>query len=86
VVAGPDAVAAGSLEVVQERGDQRRVELADVELAGFGFGPLGGESQQQPERLAVGGERVRARAPLRDHPVCEIRLHRGRERAHRTSP
>ncbi len=55
VVAAADAVAASFLEVLQERGDQRRVELCDVQLAGFRSGPLGGELQQQPERLAVGG-------------------------------
>src|SRR5205809_95436 len=72
--------------MVQERGDQRRVELGDVQLAGRLAGPLGGEAEQQPERLAVGGDRVLARAALRDQPIGEIRLHHGSECAHRTPP
>ena len=72
--------------MLQERGDQRRVELRDVQLAGRVAGPLGSELQQQPERLAVGSDRVRARAALRDQPIAEVGLHRGRERAHRTPP
>jgi hypothetical protein len=74
------------LEVVQERGDQRRVELGDVQLAGRLARPLGGELQQQPEGEAVGGDRVRARAALGEEPVGEVGLQRGRERAHRTPP
>ena len=42
-VAGADAVAALVLEVVEERGDQRRVEVADVELAGLAAELRGGE-------------------------------------------
>jgi len=86
VVAAADAVAASFLEVRQERGDQRRVELRDVQVAGRSPGALGGEMEQQPERLAVGSDRVRARAALGDQPLTEVGLHRGRERAHRTPP
>jgi hypothetical protein len=86
VVAGADAVAASCLEMVQEGSDQRRVELVDVQFAGFRSGPLGGEGEQQPERLAVGGDRVWTRSALRLQPVREVGLHRGRERAHRTPP
>lgn len=35
VVSAAHAVAASFLEMIQERGDQRRVELVDVQLAGF---------------------------------------------------
>ena len=86
VVAAADAVAASFLEVVQERGDQRRVELGDVQLAGRIAGPVLREGEQQPERLAVGGDRVRARSALGDQPVGEIGLHRGGERRHRAPP
>ena len=85
-VAGADAVAALVLEVVEERGDQWRVEVADVELAGLAAGPLGGEREQQPERVAVGGDRVRAGVALPDQPLGEERLQRRRERAHRWPP
>jgi len=62
------------LEVLEERGDQRRVELGDVQLAGRLAGALRGEAQQQAERQAVGGDRVRARCALADQPVGEVRL------------
>jgi hypothetical protein len=48
-------VAAVVFEVVQERGDQRRVEVGDVQRVRFDAGALLGE-HQQPERVAVGGE------------------------------
>ena len=69
VVAGRDRVAAIVLEVVKERGDQRRVELRDVELARRRAQALCGEVQQQPEAVAVGGDRVRAGGALADQPV-----------------
>ena len=45
VVAGSDAVAARLLEVVEERADQRRVELVDVEFVGLLAGLVGGEGE-----------------------------------------
>ena len=57
-VAGADAVAAFVLEVIEERADQRRVEIVEIQLAGLLAGPLGGEREQQPERVAVGSDRV----------------------------
>ena len=60
-VAGAGAVAAVVLEVVEERADQRRVEVGEVESAGLLAGLLWREAQQQPERVAVGGDRARAR-------------------------
>jgi hypothetical protein len=46
VVAGPGLVAAVGLAGCQERGDQRRVEIGDVEPAGWCAGALLGEAQQ----------------------------------------
>ena len=85
-VAGADAVAALALEVVEERGDQWRVQVADVELAWRVAKTRCGEREQQLERVAVGGDRVRAGAPLPDQPLGEERLQRRRERAHRWPP
>jgi hypothetical protein len=81
-VAGADGVVPVVFEVVQERGDQRRVEVGDVErrrrLAGLG----GGESDQQSDRGSVAGDGVGRGATLTDEPVGEERLqHRG-ERGH----
>jgi hypothetical protein len=62
------------LEVIQERADQRRVEIIDVQRRGLPAGPLGGEAEQQPQRVAVGVDRVRAGLALADQPVGEERL------------
>ena len=43
----------------------------------------GGEAQQQPERVAVGGDGVRAGLALADQPVGEERLQGRGERGHR---
>ena len=64
VVAAADAVAAIFLEVVQERGDQRRVELGDVQLAGRLCRSAWRRTAAAAGSLAVGGDRVRARAAL----------------------
>jgi hypothetical protein len=86
VVAGSGAVTPLALEVVQERGDQRCVEVGDVQLAGRGADAFGGEGQQQPEGEFVGSDRVRTRGPLADQPVGEERLQRRGERAHPSAP
>ena len=38
-----------AFEVIQERGDQRRVELGDVQGGGRLAEAFGGEGQQEPE-------------------------------------
>ena len=55
-IAGADAVAAIVFEVGQERTDQRRVEIVDVQLEGLLAGLLVREAEQQLERVAVRGD------------------------------
>ena len=64
----------------------RGVDVVDVQLDG-GF-PVAarGEAQQQPEGVAVGGDRVRAGLALGQQPLGEERLQGGSERAHGRSP
>ena len=81
-VAGARAVAADLLEVVQERADQRRVEVGEVELARLPAGAPGGEGEQQPPGVAVGGDGLRAGVPLAGQPVGEERLQGRGERGH----
>ena len=50
VVAGGGAVVPVAFEVVEEYGDQRRVEICDIQLAGRLAGALPGEAHQQPGR------------------------------------
>jgi len=59
-VAGPGTVAPIFFEVVEERADQRRVEIVDVQLERLLAGLSLGEGEQQPESVAVGGDRLRA--------------------------
>ena len=54
--------------------------------AWHGAGALGGEAKQQPDGIPVGGDRVRAGAPLGDQPLGEERLHGGGDRGHRGAP
>ena len=84
-VAGSRAVAPVFFEVLEERADQRRVEIVDVQLERLLAGLLLGEAQQQPERVAVGGDRFRAGVALGDQTLSEIRLERGRERGHEST-
>ena len=86
VVAGAGAVAAAVFEVVEERGDQRGVEVGDVELAGVLAGALRSEGQEQPPGIPVAGDGMRAGTALADEPVGEEGLQRRRERAHRCAP
>jgi hypothetical protein len=74
------------LEVIEERADQRRVEIIDVQRRRLAPGALDGERDQQLERVAVGSDRVWADMALTDQPVAEERLQRRRERAHPASP
>ena len=54
--------------------------------AGRLAGAVGGEGQQQPEGVAVGGDGVRAGGALADQPVGEEGLQRRGQRAHRRPP
>jgi len=83
VVAAAGAVVPVLFEVVQERGDQRRVEVGDVRDAGRLAGLAGGKGQQEREAELVGGEGVGAGRPLADQPVGEIGMQAGGQGAHR---
>jgi hypothetical protein len=81
-VAGGGAVRALALEVVQEGRDELGVEIVEPDLAGGPCEPLRGEREQEPERVAVGGDRVRARLALALQALGEERLHRRGARGH----
>ena len=61
----------------------RRVEVGDLERGGLPAGLAGCESQEQPERVAVGRDGVRAGSSLAGQVVGEECLDGGRERGHR---
>jgi hypothetical protein len=82
-VAGPGAVAPFVLEVLQERGDHRGIEIGDAERAGGFAGAPGGEAGEQPERVAVGGDGSGAGVALADQPSGEELLQDGSKVTHR---
>jgi hypothetical protein len=63
-VASRGAVVALMREVVEERANQLGVQVGDVQLAGRRAGLPLGEGEQQTERVAVCGDRVRAGVAL----------------------
>ena len=63
-VAGSRAVVAVGFKVLEERGDQRLVEIAPVQRRRRDSGPVVGEAQQQAQAVAVGGDRARAGVQL----------------------
>jgi len=57
-IAGADGVVAVILDVIQERTDERRIEIVQRELRGRFFEMLLRKSEKQPERIAVRGDGV----------------------------
>jgi hypothetical protein len=79
---GLGAVSAVVLEVVEERSDQRCVEVGEVQLAWLLASLLLGEGQEQAEGVAVGGDRAWAGVLLGHQPVGEPGLEGRREQRH----
>ena len=82
VVARAGAVVAVVFEVGEERADQRRVEIIEVELVGLFAGVVLGEGEQQTEGVAVGRDRVGAGVALGDQSLGEERLEGRGEQCH----
>src|SRR5450631_4482172 len=70
-------------EVLQELPDQGRVEIGEAEPAGRPPGLVLRERQQEPARVAVGADRVRAGLLLPGQPVGEEPLQDRGEVSHR---
>ncbi len=81
-VAGRAAVAPLLFQVLQERADQRGVQVSEAEPAGSLPGLLVGEGEQELARVAVGRDRVRAGLLLPGQPVGEEPLQDGGEVGH----
>ena len=82
-VAGGDAVAAVTLEMVKEGTDRRCVEVFQLEGARCLAGAVPEKAQQQPQGVAVGGHGVRAGLTLVHQPFGEEGLEGGSEQGHR---
>ena len=81
-VAGPRAVAALVLQVVEERGDRVRVQVVPVQLRRADSCASLDEAEQEAERVAVGGDGARAGLALAGEPVGEERLQGRRDQGH----
>ena len=79
-IAAAGAVAALAFDVDQEVAHQVGVQIFDLEFRRRPAGPLAGEAQQQAERVAIAGDRVRARLHLGAEPVGEELLDERRKR------
>ena len=69
-----DAVATLLLEVIEERADERRVDVRQEQSDGALPTLRLRESEEQPECVAVGGDRVRTRPSLPLETVGEERF------------
>jgi hypothetical protein len=85
-IAGPGAVVTVAIQMLQEPADQGHVEVGQVQVMWLLAGLGGGVAQQQPERVAVGSDRVGAHLPLLHQPVREERLQGRREGGHGCPP
>jgi hypothetical protein len=65
---------AGSLQFVEELDHKRCVDVIDRQCRWRSVQPPLGKLQQQPKRVAVGGNRVGARLTLLHQPLCEVPL------------
>jgi hypothetical protein len=83
-VAALDRQAPGALEVIEEAPDHLGVEVGEAELGRRNAGRLLHVGDQQLEAVAIGGNGVRARMPLRHEPLGEERLEGRRDEAHRS--
>jgi hypothetical protein len=81
-VARPGAVAPLDFEVLKERRDQPLVEVVPVKRGGCLAGLLLREAEQQPQRVAIGGDRRQACLQLACQPVGEERLQRRGDLGH----
>jgi hypothetical protein len=85
-VAAADAVPASTFEVVEERANQRRVEVFDLRASRCGADAFGEEDQQQSQRVAIAGDGVWAGVLVPGEPLGEEGLQRRGKRGHDTVP
>jgi hypothetical protein len=71
--------------VVEERADERGVQVGEIQRGGSLAQPLVGEGQQKPKRVAVGADGVIAGLALPDESVGEERLQGGGEGGHHST-
>jgi hypothetical protein len=70
------------LEVIQERANERSVDIGEVQGGGRLAGALAGKAEQHSPSVPIGSNSQRARVALAQEPLGEERLQRRCERAH----
>jgi hypothetical protein len=75
-VAGAHTVVTVGFEVVEKRTDQGGIDIVKLKPGRGLAGAMVGESEQQPEGIPVGADRVGAGVSLGDEPLDEERLQR----------
>ena len=78
-IAASNAQAAVGLELVEERGDQRCVDLLEGQVRRRPSEALLGEDQELSERVAIGADGMRTRLALLHQPLGEEAFQQGRE-------
>lgn len=78
-IAGSTTVAAPLLEVLEKPPDERGLDLLRFQHRGRLAQLVGGEAEEQTKRVAVAGDRMRARLPLSEQAVGEEALEERRE-------
>src|SRR5690349_4726504 len=73
-VTGPDAGAALLLEILQKRTDERRIQIVESQGRRRLAEPLLSKREQEPERVPVGCDRVRADIALTHEPLGKVAL------------
>src|SRR5450755_3001970 len=72
--------------MVEEDADERCVEVVDVQFRRLQASTRGRKYQQQPQGVAIGGERMRAGLALTNQTVGEERLQGRGEDGHASPP
>ena len=81
-IAGAHTVLPVRLEMVEEGPDDWRIEIVDIQPAQCLAEPLRCEDQEQPQRVAIGLNSIRADLALADEAIGEERLQCWGKRAH----
>jgi hypothetical protein len=76
----PRCVAPVLLDVIEKGTNEGGIQVVERQARGRRSEPLLGKPQQQPKRIAIGGDGMGARALLADQPFREEALQQARER------
>src|SRR5438128_1745170 len=85
-VARPDAVLVLVFAIIEERTDQRGIDLCDVQVRGFNGHARGRKADQQSQGVSIRRHGMGTGLSLPHESLGEERLERRRERTHTPPP